>query len=384
MSATTEIRMRGLVKEYPGGVRALDGLDLTVRDGEYLCLLGPTGAGKTTVLRALCGLVEPDGGTVEFDGKDVTEVPISMRKATMLSQRYALFPNMDVYDNVMFAPHLLKWGAEDVKRLATSLIDLVHMSKKVDSMPCELSGGQQQRTALARAMASDSDILLLDEPLRALDARLRIELRKELKSMVKDMGLTSIHVTHDQDEAMEVADRIAIIRGGKVIQVGTPKDVFQNPATPFVANFLGRSNTFEGTFVEGGEDHSVVELESGYRVRARPADLNPGDPAVVAVKIGATVPTRISGKEDVQDRKMPPGEMPDGYFRGQVQRTLFEGSTITIEVYVGGLGTVSARRSSRRYEDYSPGTEVAVTWQPRQASVFPMPEGGLEEELRLE
>lgn len=151
-----EIRLEGLHKEFGGGIKASDGLDLTVRDGEYLCLLGPTGAGKTTALRMICGLTEPDSGRILFDGKDVSDIPISERRTTMLSQRYALFPNMDVYDNVVFAPVIKKWSEEDTKSLATSMIDMVHMSKKVHSMPGELSGGQQQRTALARAMASDS------------------------------------------------------------------------------------------------------------------------------------------------------------------------------------------------------------------------------------
>ena len=378
-----EIRLEGLHKEFGGGIKASDGLDLTVRDGEYLCLLGPTGAGKTTALRMICGLTEPDSGRILFDGKDVSNIPISERRTTMLSQRYALFPNMDVYDNVVFAPVIKKWSEEDTKSLATSMIDMVHMSKKVHSMPGELSGGQQQRTALARAMASDSKILLLDEPLRALDARLRIELRKELKSMVKEMGLTSIHVTHDQDEAMEVADRIAIIRKGRIIQVGTPSDIFQNPATPFVANFLGRSNVFSGKYVGGDAEHSEIEISPGIVVKARPIDMEPGEEAVVAVKVGTTVPEVVGAKTDVQDKHLPK-VLPDGYFGGIVERVMYEGATITVETRVEGLGIVSSQRSSRRYEAYQPGMQVSITWQPQKASVFRMPENGLEDEMRLD
>ena len=369
-----EIRLEGLHKEFGGGIKASDGLDLTVRDGEYLCLLGPTGAGKTTALRMICGLTEPDSGRILFDGKDVSDIPISERRTTMLSQRYALFPNMDVYDNVVFAPVIKKWSEEDTKSLATSMIDMVHMSKKVHSMPGELSGGQQQRTALARAMASDSKILLLDEPLRALDARLRIELRKELKSMVKEMGLTSIHVTHDQDEAMEVADRIAIIRKGRIIQVGTPSDIFQNPATPFVANFLGRSNVFSGKYVGGDAEHSEIEISPGIVVKARPIDMELGEEAV---------PEVVGAKTDVQDKHLPK-VLPDGYFGGIVERVMYEGATITVETRVEGLGIVSSQRSSRRYEAYQPGMQVSITWQPQKASVFRMPENGLEDEMRLD
>lgn len=379
----TEIRLENVRKEFSGGIKASDGLDLTVNDGEYLCLLGPTGAGKTTALRMICGLTEPDSGRILFDGEDISGTPISERRTTMLSQKYALFPNMDVYGNVVFAPVIKKWSEDETKSLATSMIDMVHMGKKVRSMPGELSGGQQQRTALARALASDSKVLLLDEPLRALDARLRIELRKELKSMVKEMGLTSIHVTHDQDEAMEVADRIAIIRKGRIIQVGSPQDVFQNPATPFVANFLGRSNVFSGKYVGGNSEYSEVEIAPGIAVKTRPIDMEPGDEAVVAVKVGATVPELIGVKEDVQDKHLPK-VLPDGYFGGTVERVVYEGATITVEISVEGLGIVTSQRSSRRYEAYKPGMQVSVTWQPQKASVFRMPENGLEDEMRLD
>lgn len=378
-----EIRLENLRKDFGGGIKASDGLDLVVRDGEYLCLLGPTGAGKTTALRMICGLTKPDSGRVLFDGKDVSDVPISERRTTMLSQRYALFPNMDVYGNVVFSPVIKRWSDEDTRALTISMIDMVHMGKKVRSMPGELSGGQQQRTALARAMASDSKVLLLDEPLRALDARLRIEIRKELKSMVKEMGLTSIHVTHDQDEAMEVADRIAIIRKGRIIQVGTPSDIFQNPATPFIANFLGRSNVFSGTYVGGDSEHSEIEIMPGVVVKARPTDMEPGEKAVVAVKVGTTVPEVVGAKEDVQDKHLPK-VLPDGYFGGTVERVMYEGSTITVETRVEGLGIVSSQRSSRRYEAYRPGVQVSITWQPQKASVFRMPENGLEDEMRLD
>ncbi|MDR1690453.1 MAG: ABC transporter ATP-binding protein, partial [Candidatus Methanoplasma sp.] len=240
-----DIELNGLYKDY-GGVMAANGLSLKVNDGEYLCILGPTGSGKTTCLRMICGLTKPDEGRITYNGSDVTDMPISERKATMLSQVYSLFPPKTVYENVMFSPEIKEWEEDAAKQLVRSTIKMVHMENKINSYPAELSGGQQQRTALARALASNSDILLLDEPLRALDARLRLELRQELKSLVKDMGLTAIHVTHDQDEALEMADRIAIIRKGKIVQVGTPIDVFQNPKTPFVANFVGRSNIFTG------------------------------------------------------------------------------------------------------------------------------------------
>ncbi|MDR1954498.1 MAG: ABC transporter ATP-binding protein, partial [Candidatus Methanoplasma sp.] len=257
-----EIVLDGLHKDY-GGCPAANGLSLTVKEGEYLCILGPTGSGKTTCLRMICGLTKPDKGRVLFDGADVTNMPVSDRKATMLSQIYSLFPPKTVYENVMFSPQIKEWDEETAKQLVKSTLKMVHMENKVNAYPHELSGGQQQRTALARALASSSDILLLDEPLRALDARLRLELRHELRSLVKEMGLTAIHVTHDQDEALEMADRIAVIRRGKIVQIGTPMEVFRDPRTPFVANFVGRSNIFLGKITSVGEAFTEIKLESG-------------------------------------------------------------------------------------------------------------------------
>ena len=182
---------------------------------------------------------------------------------------------------------------------------------------------------------------------------------------------------------MELADRIAIIRGGKIIQAGTPQEIFQDPATPFVANFLGRSNICAGKFVDGDRGSSVIELAGGVRVRARPCDLEPGEDAVVAVKVGFTVPELVGGAKDVQDSHLP-DTLPAGYFRGKVERVLYEGSTITIEVAVPGIGRISSQRSSRRFEYYRPGSDVMITWQPEKASVFRLPPGGLAQEMRLD
>jgi spermidine/putrescine transport system ATP-binding protein len=371
-----EITLDGLVKAY-GGTRAADGLSLTVRNGEYLCILGPTGSGKTTCLRMICGLAVPDEGKVLFDGRDVTREPVSRRKAAMLSQVYSLFPSKTVYENVMFSPQTQEWPEDDAKQIVKSMIKMVHMEGKAHSYPRELSGGQQQRTALARALASDSDVLLLDEPLRALDARLRLELRKELRSMVKEMGLTSIHVTHDQDEALEMADRIAVIRKGRIVQVGTPMDVFKNPLTPFVANFVGRSNIFVGKMGRSFESHSEVMISSKecqFTVRARRTDIQEGSDVVVAVKIGSTKLEKV--QPDAVEEK-------EGYVSGRVERVLYEGATITVEIETPA-GLVSAKLPNRKFEDHVADDVVSIWWLPEAASVFRVPPEGLEDELRLD
>ena len=374
-----EIVLESLCKDY-GSIKAADGLSLTVNNGEYICILGPTGSGKTTCLRMICGLTKPDSGKVLFDGADVAKTPVSERKATMLSQIYSLFPPKTVYENVMFSPQIKEWKDEHAKQLVKSTIKMVHMDKKIGSYPLELSGGQQQRTALARALASDSDILLLDEPLRALDARLRLELRQELKSLVKEMELTAIHVTHDQDEALEMADRIAVIRHGKIVQIGTPMEVFLNPKTPFVANFVGRSNNFLGKVRSVNDAFSEVELENGTIIKARKTGIPIGTNVVAAIKIGST---RMAVIPKPTEEKPEP-EHPAGFFKGRVERILYEGATITIEAEAESIGLVSSKLPNRKYDDYKTGDEVMVSWLPEKASVFEIPPEGIEAELRLD
>lgn len=379
MIRVPEIVLKDLTKSY-GDTKAADGLSLTVKDGEYICILGPTGAGKTTCLRMICGLTKQDSGEITFDGKPMDKVPISERRTTMLSQVYSLFPPMTVYENVMFSPSIKDWPEEESKQLVKSMIKMVHMDQKVQQYPHELSGGQQQRTALARALASDSKVLLLDEPLRALDARLRLELRKELKSMAKEMGLTSIHVTHDQDEALEMADRIAIIRQGRIVQIGTPMEVFQNPATPFVANFVGRSNIFVGKVGTSDETGTEVILPDGTKVRSRHTDLSEGEDAVVAVKIGSTRIEHIP----VPTEEVPDPLMPEGYFEAVIERILYEGATITVEMSSSAIELVTCKLPNRKFDDFSVGDRVMVSWAPDKATLFRIPECGIVEELRLD
>lgn len=372
-----EIVLDNLVKRY-GDTMAADGLDLTIKDGEYLCILGPTGSGKTTCLRMICGLTKQDSGRITFDSVDMSDVPVTDRRTTMLSQVYSLFPPLTVYENVMFSPSVKEWSEEDSRQLVRSMIKMVHMDHKVNQYPHELSGGQQQRTALARALASDSKVLLLDEPLRALDARLRLELRKELKSMTGDLGLTVVHVTHDQDEALDMADRIAIIRQGRIVQVGTPIEVFQEPVTPFVANFVGRSNMLRGTLSAVADGFSEVTLENGDTVKAKSTEIPIGTEVVVAVKIGST---RV---EHICTLKGNDSAEPLGFFECTIERMLYEGATFTMEMEAEGIGMVMTKLPNRKYDDYAVGDRVAVDWEPGLATVFEIPGHGLEKELRLD
>lgn len=358
--------LQGIVKSY-GDIQAADRIDLEVQNGEYLCLLGPTGAGKTTLLRIISGLTKQDKGDVLFEGQLMNKIEPEDRRAVMLSQSYALFPQLTVAENILFGPDIREYDEDVKERTLADMLDLVRLTNRPDAYPSELSGGMMQRTALARALASGASVLLLDEPLRALDARLRISLRHELRSLAKSMGITTIHVTHDQDEALVMADRIAIIREGKVVQVGTPSDVFDNPASPFVANFVGQSNFFVGVVEEKAES-TFVRGDSGHAVLARPCERRLGERVVVGIKVGNTEVHKEG----------------EGYFDGTVERILFEGRNIYLDMDVPGLGRFSSKIPSWRLGRLAVGDKVNIKWSADKATVFAMPPGGLDKELRVE
>ncbi|GGP76472.1 ABC transporter ATP-binding protein [Saccharothrix coeruleofusca] len=233
------IDIAGVSTTYPNGVRAVDGLDLRVADGELFALLGPSGCGKTTLLRTIAGLEPAAEGSVTIGSRDVTRLPPGARGVAMVFQDYALFPHMTVAENVGYPLRVRRAPREVQRSTAERVASGLSLSELLDRRPGQLSGGQQQRAALARALAVEADVLLLDEPLSNLDARLRLEARTFLKRLQHDLGLTTVFVTHDQAEALALADRIAVMEAGRVRQLGTPREVFQRPSDTFVANFIG-------------------------------------------------------------------------------------------------------------------------------------------------
>ncbi|MEA4945572.1 MAG: ABC transporter ATP-binding protein [Propionicimonas sp.] len=233
------IQTNGLEKEYPNGVRGVDGVDVEIADGEFFALLGPSGCGKTTLLRSIAGLEQITGGSLQIGGRDVTNAEPGERGVAMVFQDYALFPHMDVGDNIAYPLKIRRVHRTERRATAEKVASGLSLDGLIERRPGQLSGGQQQRVALARAVATRPDVLLLDEPLSNLDARLRLEARTFLKELQRDLGVTTVFVTHDQAEALALADRIAVMKLGRLQQVGTPREVFQQPANTFVAGFIG-------------------------------------------------------------------------------------------------------------------------------------------------
>ena len=259
MANTNSIEVRNLVKTY-GDVYALKNVDLDIADGEYFVLLGPSGGGKTTLLRSIGGFIRPDSGTVQIKGKNVDNLPPDKRPTSMVFQGFALFPHMSVYENIGYGLKLRSVEKNVIHDKVIKMMDLVGLSGLSDRKPHELSGGQQQRVQLARALILENDVLLLDEPLSALDAQLRKDMCIELKRLQKTVGISFVHVTHNQEEAMSVADRIAIIADGEMVEHGSPKQIYNNPKKKFTAEFIGEKNILDGVVLDFNKSKIKVDI----------------------------------------------------------------------------------------------------------------------------
>ena len=266
MSTQSGLNLVGL-KKILGGRVIIDNLNLTVEKGEMVSLLGPSGCGKTTTLRMIAGFLIPDEGKVILDGNDVTNVGPEKRPSAMVFQNYALWPHMTVFKNVAYPLKIRKMDKAEIERRVHEALSLVNLMHHKDSRPGRISGGEQQRVALARALVQEPDILLLDEPLSNLDAKLRVKVREDIREIQRRLGITTVIVTHDQDEALSISDRIAVMNDGKIEQFSTTQALYDEPATEFVANFIGSLNRFEGDF-QGGK-----LVSGGFTVGIRPEDV---------------------------------------------------------------------------------------------------------------
>ena len=261
MAKTNAIEVKNLVKTY-GNVYALKNVDLNIADGEYFVLLGPSGGGKTTLLRSIGGFIRPDSGSVNIKGQNVDDLPPDRRPTSMVFQGFALFPHMNVSQNIAYGLKLKSIDKNIIENKVNKMTDLVGLKGLSNRMPHELSGGQQQRVQLARALILENDVLLLDEPLSALDAQLRKDMCIELKRLQKTVGISFVHVTHNQEEAMSVADRIAIIADGEMVEQGTPKEIYSNPKNKFTAEFIGEKNIFKGRIKDFNKTKVVVDIDN--------------------------------------------------------------------------------------------------------------------------
>ena len=261
------ITLSNIHKSY-GATKAVDGVDLTIEQGELFFLLGPSGCGKTTLLRMIAGFIDPTEGRIAFDGSDVTHMPPNRRNTGMVFQSYALWPHMTVAENVAYGLVLRKQPPAERTANVEAALAMVQMEGYAQRKPNELSGGQQQRVALARALVVEPDVLLLDEPLSNLDAKLRLEMRVEIRRICKKSGITTVYVTHDQDEALSMADRIAVLKDGTVRQLGPPRELYRRPATKFVAEFLGETNCIQCQVSSQQGDTVVLETASGVLTAA--------------------------------------------------------------------------------------------------------------------
>jgi putative spermidine/putrescine transport system ATP-binding protein len=315
----THLKLTNISKEF-GGTTVVDDFNLDVEQGEFISFLGPSGCGKTTTLRMIAGFETPTVGTITINGADITNNPPNQRNVGMVFQAYALFPNMTVSQNIGFGLRIKKESETAIKSRVDEMIALIHLEKHAHKYPYQLSGGQQQRVSLARALANHPQVLLLDEPLSALDAKIRVSLRSEIRAIQKKMGITAIFVTHDQEEALSISDRIVVMYEGKMEQVGTPFEVYNFPQTAFVANFVGTLNTASAEVVDPAKgllSMDGIQLVSAVDLK----DRKKGDAVKFSVR-----PERFSFASE---------QKKDNVLDCTIENITFLGSVVRIQVKIG-------------------------------------------------
>ena len=322
------VEARGISKVFPGGVKALDDVSVTIRENEFFTLLGPSGCGKTTLLRLIAGFEFPSAGEILLHGQDIAHLPPDRRPVNTVFQHYALFPHMTVAENVGFGLRMQGRPKDEIDKAVAQALALVKMADFGARRPSQLSGGQQQRVAFARAIAPRPQVLLLDEPLSALDLKLRQAMRSELKTLQRETGITFIFVTHDHEEALTMSDRIAVMSAGKIQQIGAPLDIYESPVNHFVADFIGDSNFIEGTIdaIKGAE--AVVRTPDGIAIAARMnGPRKAGDRIAVALR-----PEKIV--------------LGKGRIKGEVREAVYLGTSTSYVVALGSAVSVAVREAN--------------------------------------
>ena len=349
-SGGTSVVLQNLSRLF-GATRALDGLSIEMAPGELVALLGPSGCGKTTALRIVAGFETADSGSVLVDGKDISSVPAARRDMGMVFQSYSLFPNMSAQDNVGFGLRMRKVGTSARRTKATELLEMVGLAPQAKQFPHQLSGGQQQRVALARALAIEPRVLLLDEPLSALDAKVRLQLREQIRTLQQRLGTTTLFVTHDQEEALSMADRVGVMSNGQLEQIAAPDELYDHPATAFVAEFVGVMNRLPGELQSGG---TVTALDRTVPVMNEGADVSPGPVDVLVRPEGLTMVVIENGN-------------------GIVTTRTFLGSVTRVGVLLSGDVTVQIDKASSEAAALAPGTSVQVALPTDPVLIAPKP-----------
>lgn len=356
-----DVRLDRVSKDF-GGTVAVDDLSLDIAEGEFFSMLGPSGCGKTTTLRMIGGFEEPSRGIVYLGGRDVTDLPPYKRDVNTVFQSYALFPHLDVFENVAFGLRRRKVPGDEIRSRVDETLRLVDLPGFDRRRPAQMSGGQQQRVALARALVNHPKVLLLDEPLGALDLKLRKQMQLELKRIQQEVGITFIYVTHDQEEAMTMSDRLAVMRLGRIEQIGPPEDVYEYPETEFVASFLGASNLLEGRVTGSSNGRTTIELSTGGTVAARTDRIPDG---ASGVRVGVR-PEKITIVPDEgaapADRNHVSGLLRMSTYIGVSHQYKVEGpDDHELTVYVQNLGAAGSHPQ--------PGQRVRLEWLPEHTFV---------------
>jgi putative spermidine/putrescine transport system ATP-binding protein len=362
----TVVDIRGIVKKF-GGVVAVDGFSLSVQRGEFVSLLGPSGCGKTTLLRLISGLLKADNGEIVIHGQDMSNVPANKRDIGLVFQNYALFPHMTVFDNLAFGLRMRKMPKPEIEEKVTRALELIGLPEVIDRSPNQMSGGQQQRVALARALVIEPRLLLMDEPLSNLDAKLREEMRVEILRIQRQLGITSIYVTHDQEEALTLSDRVVVMNKGHVMQIGAPTDIYERPENLFVASFIGKVNSYQCEVLEGAvsDGEAVVGLDGVGKLRVRTSkSLSAGEQVTVAVR-----PERIQlskGEYDADNR-----EETGNRFRATINAVMYSGSTTVCLVNFGAKKElIVEEKNNTGPSDYKVGQKVDVDLSAGNLLVF--------------
>jgi len=349
------------VKKRFGAFVAVEDFELITERGEFVSLLGPSGCGKTTTLRMIAGFEYPDSGSIKVDGKEITNLPPNKRNVGMVFQAYALFPNMTVASNVGFGMRVKKQSKDAITKRVGELLEMIHMPEKADRYPYQLSGGQQQRVALARALAVEPQVLLLDEPLSALDAKIRVALRNEIRAIQRQLGITTVYVTHDQEEALSLSDRVVVMSDGRIEQIGSPSEIYNFPATSFVASFVGTLNLLAARVVDPSAGRLAVE---GQEIRAAKPISGARSGEIVSV---ALRPESISLEE---------GPEGTNRLRGPVVDVSFLGSIVRLRIRLGDGPTVSLDTFNDPNLTLPPiGETVTVSFPPEASLVLDQPAG---------